>query len=91
MINNENNTALSRSELMNQIQMYGFAALEANLFLDTHPECKEALRYYLEVNNIREKLQDEYAHKYGPIRTEDEIWEEFNWISSPWPWELEGQ
>ena len=91
MTNDNGSTALTRSELLRQLQMYGFAAQEANLFLDTHPNCKEALRYYLETSRTRQKLQDEFAHKYGPIRTEDEIWEEFNWVDSPWPWELEAQ
>lgn len=89
---NENaGTALTRSELLQKLQTYGFAALEASLFLDTHPENKEAFQYYLEVNNTRRKLQDEFAHKYGPIRAEDEIWEQWNWVDSPWPWELEAQ
>ena len=85
------NEMIARSELLRKLQIYGFAATEAMMFLDTHPECKEAFAYYLEVNNTRKKLQDEFAQKYGPIRAEDEIWEEWNWIDSPWPWELEAQ
>lgn len=92
MQNNESNaTAITRSELLRKLQIYGFAAHEANLFLDTHPDNKEAFEYYLQVNNVRRKLQDEFAHKFGPIRAEDEIWEQWNWIDSPWPWELEAQ
>lgn len=81
----------ARSELLRKLQTYGFAALEAKLFLDTHPQNREAFSYFLEMNNTRQKLQDEFAQKYGPIRAEDEIWEQWNWIDSPWPWELEAQ
>ncbi len=91
MPNSDNTTAITRHELLCMLQTYGFAATEANLFLDTHPDNKEALSYFLQMTNIKRKLQDEFAHKFGPIRAEDEIWEQFNWVDSPWPWELEAQ
>jgi spore coat protein JB len=90
-VTNEQDTALTRSELLRKLQIYSFAATEANLFLDTHPDNKEAFSYFLQVSNACRKLQDEFAHKFGPLRAEDEIWEQWNWVDEPWPWELEAQ
>ena len=36
----------TRQTLMKRVQMYEFALVEANLFLDSHPDDQEALKYY---------------------------------------------
>ena len=37
---------MNRKELLNKIQKYLFYAVELNLYLDNHPECKEAREDY---------------------------------------------
>ena len=44
-----------RNKLLNKVRMYNFAIIEANLFLDTHPENKDALMYLKKVNELYEK------------------------------------
>ena len=36
----------NREKLLKSVQQYSFAVLEAALFLDTHPDCADALAYY---------------------------------------------
>ena len=50
-----------REKLMKQLQMYHFAAIDAGLFLDTHPNDKEALNYFNKVKKEAEGSKDDSA------------------------------
>ncbi len=80
-----------KATLMKRINMLSFAVDEAVLFLDTHPEDREALRFYHEMNAQRQKAVAEYTAEYGPLTagsvTNAERW---TWVDSPWPWQKEG-
>ena len=80
-----------KATLMKRINMLSFAVDEAVLFLDTHPEDREALRFYHEMNAQRQKAVAEYTAEYGPLTagsvTNAERW---TWVDSPWPWKKEG-
>ncbi len=77
-----------RNALMHDIQVYGFALVEANLFLDTHPGDQEALACYNKYNRLLEEAYAAYETNYGPLTihggTDSECW---SWIKGPWPWE----
>ena len=69
---------MSREQLMRQIQQAGFALVDLNLFLDSHPQNQMALD------------QAEYEMMYGPLMAFDTNTEQgWTWIQAPWPWELE--
>lgn len=76
-------------EFINEIS---FTMDDIVLFLDTHPCCEEALAYYEECRNMREKAVDEYTRLYGPLDkyracvSEDQEW---CWALQPWPWKGE--
>lgn len=77
-----------RDRLMKKWQMYNFACVEANLFLDTHPDDRDALDYLKKMLKMREAAQKEYAERFGMINISDigddaTYWE---WVKSPWPW-----
>ena len=80
-----------KATLMKRINMLSFAVDEAVLFLDTHPEDREALRYYHEMNAQRQKAVAEYTAEYGPLTagsvTNAERW---TWVDCTWPWQKEG-
>ena len=80
-----------KATLMKRINMLSFAVDEAVLFLDTHPEDREALRFYHEMSAQRQKAVAEYTAEYGPLTagsvTNAERW---TWVDSPWPWQKEG-
>ncbi|MCI8348545.1 MAG: spore coat protein CotJB [Firmicutes bacterium] len=81
---------MSREQLMRQIQQAGFALVDLNLFLDSHPQNQMALDYFTDVQKQYTQLQAEYEMMYGPLMAFDTNTEQgWTWIQAPWPWELE--
>ena len=82
-----------RKELLQKINAVSFAVIDAQLFLDTHPEDQEALAYFYEYNSLRNKALDEYAKYYGPLTIDtakESCADRWSWINEPWPWQEGG-
>lgn len=74
--------------LMRVIQMYDFYLYDLNLFLDTHPNDKEALARFNELKEKRNRAYDAYIENCGPITAvQNNSDNYFNWVNDPWPWE----
>ena len=67
-----------------------FAVWELQLFLDTHPNNKEAARRLEEHQGRAAQLKREFEEKYGPIGEMGPNTSRWAWVSDPWPWEKEG-
>jgi len=71
------------------IQQTEFMTDDLRLFLNTHPNCEEALcalKYYLDVER---DLKGKYEKCYGPLSLEGiEEQDCYNWIHGVWPWEM---
>lgn len=80
----------SREELLEKVNTASFAVNELNLFLDTHPQCAEALEQFRDALCRRQEALEEYAQRYGALNIDGmkdaQCW---SWINHPWPWELE--
>ena len=77
--------------LLIKIRKYEFALYELNLYLDTHPNCKDALDLYGKYKKLMTEAEKEYISKFGSIPTTavksyagQDRWQ---WIDGPWPWE----
>ena len=80
----------NKKRLLRMVQQYEFAVIEANLYLDTHPDDQEAIQYF---QNARRHLQEhlaEYEEKYGKIAAADGDKKRWAWVDEPWPWQMEG-
>ena len=81
---------LSKAQLMETIGQSAFAAYDTLLYMDTHPQDREAMAYYHKQSVIRQEAMEEYARRFGPLTMDliDEsncdTWE---WMMQPWPWE----
>lgn len=76
--------------LMKRIRETDFALVETVLFLNSHPESKEALAYYHELKKKNEALRAEYNSSCGPLTAySNECENEWKWVKMPWPWELD--
>ena len=64
---------MSKEKLMDIITKASFAMDDVKLFLDTHPNCMEALEYYRKAKEMREY---DVANK--------DYWD---WNKGPMPWE----
>ncbi len=84
----------SQAQMLHYVDMVSFAVIEANLFLDTHPDDEEALAYFRHYSKLRNKALKEYAEAYGPLTIDTanmnncETWE---WVKDPWPWQAGGE
>lgn len=77
--------------LMQQIYEAGFAIDEVVLYLDTHPCDEEALAYYEAYRKLYAKLVKEYTTHFGPLKAEEvSVCNQWTWVKTPWPWEMEG-
>lgn len=75
------------NQLLNRVYETGFALDEATLFLDTHPEDRDAMEYYRCVRQANKEAVRAYEKAYGPLFITDVDESSWNWINSPWPWE----
>lgn len=77
-----------KQKLLRRLQAARFAIVEINLYLDSHPTCREGLRYFREKRGELNKLTEEYEEKYGPLTAASARAEErWDWVESPFPWE----
>lgn len=81
---------MEKKKLLFYIDAVSFAALDANLYLDTHPNDAEALEYFQHFNKAREQALQEYSLRFGPLTLSTvhpcDTWK---WATQPWPWEME--
>ena len=79
---------MDKKSLMKIITQASFALDDTRLFLDTHPNCKEAIEYYNKAQAVREEAWNEYTGKFGPLSfyevSDENYWE---WTQGPMPWE----
>jgi spore coat protein JB len=76
--------------LLKKIQALEFTAVDLNLYLDTHPQDQAALRHFCTVRDELLNCIRTFEQKYGPLTPVGyactNCWQ---WVESPWPWEIE--
>lgn len=78
-----------QKKLMNMIRNYSFAVTEAVLYLDTHPHCRKALRFYEKYRRMYREAVEMYEQKFGPMTMYGgECGDHWQWVEEPWPWEV---
>ena len=69
-----------KERLLRKIQACSFALVEANLYLDSHPTCRDGLAYFARHKAEKEKLV--------PLTiTQNNSSKKWEWVTSPFPWE----
>ncbi len=81
-INNE------KDEMLLNIGEYSFMMHDLNLYLDVHPNDKEALNSFIMYRNKVNELITKYERKYGPLCVKGIIDNNvpFAWVNKMWPW-----
>ena len=86
MVNQKEKSVTPKTDL----QTLGFAIQELALYLDTHPEDKEALELYRAYQKTGHRAMMEYSEKCGPLNHKMPVDDKtYTWLSDPWPWEAE--
>lgn len=77
---------LDKENLLKNIMSLDFSINDLSLYLDTHPNDRNALEKHSEYVKKYNELVSIYENKFGPLTlyTEQNTWE---WIDGPWPWE----
>lgn len=76
-----------RAHLKRMIDELSFALDDTRLFLDTHPDCQEAIMYYERTMQLRNRAVRDFTNKYGPICQYDmNLSEGWTWNDCPLPW-----
>ena len=87
--NRGNCTVRTKNELLDIITKVSFAMDDTRLFLDTHPDCTEAMEYFQKMQCIRHEAIKEYTERFGQIvsyhMNECDKWD---WNSAPLPWNM---
>lgn len=78
-----------RSKLLRKIQALGFCVIEANLFLDTHPDDRKALMYFKKHRDMYNECVAAFEQQYGPLTANAVDCDRWTWVDCPWPWETE--
>lgn len=90
-VRNNNNNDNSRSMLLKKIGMYSFAMWELHIYLDTHPNDRNAQALHNEYAQKYRECVDEFERLYGPLNVKSVNNNTMaEWVSNPWPWDLEG-
>ena len=79
---------MDKKELLHDVQRASFALVDANLYLDAYPDGADALEYF---KNAREEYLvavEEYEKNCGPLTATSFENDNWQWVRTPWPWEL---
>ena len=78
-----------REILLRKIQTCNFVLQETALYLDSHPYCRQALRYYAPHRRMREELVEQYESKYGQLTVYGgNAAGSWHGVTEPFPWEV---
>lgn len=79
---------MSRDELLRELTALDFVALDLALFLDTHPDDRQALDQYNQTIMQAYPLRQEYESTYGPLYSyRSASGYPWQWSKEPWPWQ----
>jgi spore coat protein JB len=89
-MNNVGHNSGERKALFDAIGAVSFAMDELRLFLDTHPDSRDALALFNEYRDRRHQLVGQYTAQFGSLDAyypnTDSGW---NWNEGPMPWKTE--
>lgn len=79
-----------KEQMLHNIGIVDFVLVDLALFLDTHPNDREAMEYYNHYSRISNQMKKDFSMKYFPL-TKDmaESNKEWRWGMAPLPWEGE--
>jgi spore coat protein JB len=72
------------------VQELGFALVDMNLYLDTHPADANALAVFNDLATRYEAAHSNYEAQYGPLinfGTSGPV-SSWIWAEEPWPWQV---
>ena len=88
MVNKPGDLSTPLCELM----ALDFVIRELNLYLDTHPDDREAFETLQKCIRMRAEGHKRYTEQRGPVTVSDLACADvYDWLNAPWPWQPEGE
>ncbi len=81
---------ICKHPLMMRINEISFTMDDLRLYLDTHPNCTEALAYFDELQEQRRAAVAAYEAQFGPLTSYGNVesgCDDWKWARGPWPWQ----
>lgn len=77
-------------QLLQEVQTVDFVLVELNLYLDTHPEDKQALAQFEQFQQRKQLVSQEFESQFGPLRGfgNSSMGSKWCWSDGPWPWQV---
>ena len=73
-----------------ELMALDFVIRELNLYLDTHPDDREAFETLQKCIRMRAEGHKRYTEQYGPVTVSDLACADvYDWLDAPWPWQPE--
>lgn len=81
---------MNRDELLQRLTALDFYIIDLNLYLNTHPDDRDAISNYNDMVVKARELRDQYEEKYGMLMaTMSQSNYPWQWIDDPWPWQCD--
>jgi len=78
---------MSRDEMLRKLSALDFYIIDLHLYLNTHPDDKEAIMKYNAVVKEAQTLRQEFQEQYGMLTAGSVTKYPWQWIENPWPWQ----
>lgn len=81
---------MNRDELLKTLSELDFMAVDLALFLNTHPDNREAIQTYNQIITAADAVRMKYEEAFGPLcsfRSYATNTDDWQWKDAPWPWQ----
>lgn len=83
----KNGVEIAKTHLT-ELQALCFVVHELGLYLDTHPDDKEAFALFQKYAAMEQSARETYLEKHGPLTKAETAREDrYTWLDGKWPWE----
>ena len=80
---------MNRDELLRRLSALDFYAIDLHLYLNTHPDDREAIMKYNAMIKEARALRQEFEEQFGMLSAHNTSKVPWQWIDNPWPWQYE--
>jgi spore coat protein JB len=77
-------------KLIHEMQAVDFVLVELNLYLNTHPDDRQAIEQYNLYAHKGQQLKRQFEIEFGPLQNFGKSYtkDPFGWPEAPWPWQV---
>lgn len=78
---------MNKKDFLKEITAVDFSLIDLHLYLNTHPNDRNALMTYNSLVTKARILKQDYEKLFGPLSYGCYSQYPWQWINEPWPWE----